>query len=44
MSAYLIAAYMTFWGCTFALVLSIWARQRGVERDIERLQKRLQDR
>jgi uncharacterized membrane protein len=36
-SVYLVAAYAVFWGLTFALVLSMWVRQRRIERDIEAL-------
>jgi len=38
---YLVAAYAVFWAFTFALVLSIWARQRRIEREITALQARL---
>ncbi len=34
MPVYLVAAYSVFWGFTFALVFSIWARQRRIEREI----------
>jgi CcmD family protein len=38
---YLLAAYAVFWALTFVLVLSIWARQRRLEREIEALEARL---
>jgi CcmD family protein len=38
---YLIAAYAVFWTLTFVLVISIWARQRRLEREIEALEARL---
>lgn len=41
MSGYLVAAYVVFWGFTFALVLSLWAKQRRIQREIERLNERL---
>ncbi len=37
---YLVAAYAVFWGLTFALVFSIWARQRRLERELRALQER----
>lgn len=40
MSGYLVAAYGVFWGFTFVFVLSLWARQRRIQRDIERLNER----
>ncbi|MGB9776889.1 MAG: heme exporter protein CcmD [Anaerolineae bacterium] len=40
MPVYLVAAYGVFWGLTFALVFSIWARQRRVERELRALQER----
>ena len=40
MSVYLVAAYVVFWACTFAFILSLWAKQRGIERDIEALEER----
>ena len=43
MSVYLVAAYAVFWGLTFALVFSIWARQRRVEREIAALRALLPD-
>ena len=42
MSAYLVAAYAAFWALTFALVLSIWVRQRRLEQEIAALQARLE--
>jgi len=39
MPVYLVAAYAVFWGLTFALVFSIWARQRRLERELETLKK-----
>lgn len=36
---YLFAAYAVFWGLTFALVFSIWARQRRLERELKVLQE-----
>jgi hypothetical protein len=42
MHVYLVAAYAVFWGLTFALVFSIWARQRRLERDLETLLKKAQ--
>lgn len=42
MLAYLVAAYAVFWGFTFVLVFSIWARQRRVEREIAALRARLE--
>lgn len=38
---YLVVAYAVFWGVTFALVFSIWARQRRLERDLSALQAHL---
>ena len=32
--AYLFAAYAVFWGLTFALVFSIFARQKAAEREL----------
>ncbi len=31
---YLVIAYAVFWGITFALVFSIFARQNAVEREL----------
>ena len=42
MSVYLLAAYAVFWALTFALVFSMWVRQRRVEREIAALQARLE--
>jgi uncharacterized membrane protein len=39
---YLFAAYAVFWALTFLLVLSIWLRQRRVEKTIDRLQARIE--
>jgi uncharacterized membrane protein len=41
MSVYLVAAYAVFWALTFALVGSIWARQRRLEQEIAALQAQL---
>lgn len=38
---YLVAAYAVFWLLTFVLVLSMWARQRRLEREIAALEARL---
>lgn len=43
MSVYLLAAYAVFWVLTFALVGSIWARQRRLGREIATLQAQLAD-
>jgi uncharacterized membrane protein len=42
-SIYLVAAYAVFWGLTFLLVVSIWARQRRLEQKIAALQSRLEE-
>ncbi len=42
MSGYLVAAYVVFWGFTFAFVVSLWARQRRIQGDIERLSEGLE--
>lgn len=42
MPVYLVAAYAVFWICTFTFVFSLWTRQRGIERDIEALERRLE--
>ena len=34
---YLVSAYIVFWALTFALVFSIWRRQRRLEREIAAL-------
>ena len=41
MPIYLVAAYGVFWAFTFALVFSIWFRQRKLEREIAALMARL---
>jgi CcmD family protein len=41
-NVYLIAAYAVFWILTFVLVLSIWVRQRRLERMIAALQAQLE--
>jgi len=38
---YLLAAYAVFWVFTFVLALSIWIRQRRLERTIAALEARL---
>lgn len=38
---YLAAAYAVFWALTFALVFSIWARQRRLQQEIADLASRL---
>ena len=38
---YLLVAYAVFWAFTFVLVLTMWARQRRLEREIEALEARL---
>ena len=40
---YLLSAYLFFWALTFVLVLSIWVRQRRLEREIAKLQELLAD-
>jgi hypothetical protein len=42
--SFLIAAYGVFWGLTFALVISIWVRQRRLERDIATLAAQMGER
>jgi CcmD family protein len=42
MPVYLVAAYAVFWAFTFVFVLTIWARQRRIERDIAGLEERLE--
>jgi CcmD family protein len=42
MSVYLVAAYAVFWAFTFVFILSLWVRQRRIERDIAALQERLE--
>lgn len=41
MPIYLVAAYTVFWGLTFVLVVSIWTRQRRLEREIAALEAQL---
>ena len=41
---YLLSAYLVFWALTFVLVLSMWVRQRRLEREIAELRKPLADR
>ena len=43
MPVYLVAAYAVFWGLTFVLVLSIWLRQRRIDRDVQALQTLLDE-
>jgi len=43
MSPYLVGAYAVFWAFTFALVLSIWGRQRRVAQEIAMLKVRLEE-
>ncbi len=43
MPIYLVVAYAVFWVFTFALVFSIWFRQRKLEREIAALTRHLQD-
>jgi hypothetical protein len=42
--SYLFAAYGVFWGLTFALIISIWVRQRRLERDIATLSAQMGER
>jgi CcmD family protein len=42
MPVYLVAAYAVFWALTFIFVLSLWARQRRIEREIAALEERLE--
>jgi len=44
MPVYLVAAYAMFWGLTFVLVFSIWARQRRMEREIDLLRAQMRER
>lgn len=37
MPIYLVVSYGVFWAGTFALALTIWARQRRLEREIAAL-------
>ena len=39
---YLLSAYIVFWALTFILVISIWIRQRRLEREIETLTARME--
>jgi len=43
MSVYLVAAYIVFWTLPLALIFSIWARQRRLEREIAALAARLEE-
>jgi len=43
MSVYLVAAYAVFWAFTSIFVLSLWARQRRIEQEIESLEAQLSD-
>ena len=40
---YLLAAYAVFWALTFVLVVSIWARQRRLEREMASLEALLKE-
>ena len=42
--SYLWAAYAVFWIMTFALVFSVFARQKAVERDVAALRALLEER
>ncbi len=42
MPIYLVIAYIVFWLCTFALLLSIWDRQRRIEREIGELERHME--
>jgi uncharacterized membrane protein YciS (DUF1049 family) len=42
MSIYLGAAYGVFWALTSIFLLSLWARQRRIERDIKAIERRLE--
>ncbi len=42
MPIYLLVAYAVFWAGTFILVLTMWARQRRLEREIAALSERLE--
>jgi hypothetical protein len=39
---YLVAAYIVFWALTFILVLSIWSRQRRLDRQLAELTSRIE--
>jgi len=41
MPIHLVAAYAVFWALTFALVFSIWFRQRKLEQEIAALAAQL---
>jgi hypothetical protein len=41
-SVYLVTAYLVFWLLPFALIISMWVRQRRIQRDIEALKQRLE--
>ena len=43
-SPYLLAAYLVFWLAPTGLILSMWLRQRRLEREIAALNKRLSER
>ena len=43
MPIYLVAAYAVFWILAFALIVSIWARQRRIDREIATLNALLDD-
>lgn len=38
---YLLAAYVVFWLAPFALMLSMWLRQRRLERELASLREQL---
>ena len=42
MSVYLVAAYAVFWALTFALVVSIWSRQRRIDDEIAVLKAQIE--
>lgn len=44
MSVYLLAAYAVFWLLPFLFVLSMWMRQRHLERELAELSAQLSDR
>ena len=44
MPVYLIAAYAVFWGVTFVLVVSLWVRQRRLERELAKLAEQIEPR
>jgi len=39
-SRFLVAAYTVFWLLPFGLIVSIWLRQRRIDREIEALKRR----